>query len=118
MGQQGTDRQIDNIEFAVADIARSKAFYGGAFGWSFTEYGPQYCEFTDGRLTGGLTTGTARPGGPLIILYADDLAKPKRGWKRSAPASRSKPFPSPAEDGFSSRIRMDTNWLCGQTNSL
>ena len=78
MGQQGTDRQIDNIEFAVADIARSKAFYGGAFGWSFTEYGPQYCEFTDGRLTGGLTTGTARPGGPLIILYADDLEYTER----------------------------------------
>jgi uncharacterized protein len=74
MGQKGVDRQIDNIEFAVADIARSKAFYGTAFGWSFTDYGPQYCEFNDGRLTGGLTTGTARPGGPLVILYADDLA--------------------------------------------
>lgn len=75
MGQKGTDRQIDNIEFAVTDIARSKAFYGAAFGWSFTDYGPQYCEFTDGRLTGGLTTGTPKPGGPLIILYADDLAE-------------------------------------------
>jgi uncharacterized protein len=74
MGQKGTDRQIDNIEFAVADIARSRAFYGAAFGWSFTDYGPQYCEFSDGRLTGGLTTGTVRPGGPLVILYADDLA--------------------------------------------
>jgi len=75
MGHKGTDRQIDNIEFAVADIARSKAFYGGVFGWSFTEYGPQYCEFTDGRLTGGLTAGTPKPGGPRIILYADDLAE-------------------------------------------
>ncbi|EEP96488.1 Glyoxalase/bleomycin resistance protein/dioxygenase [Yersinia aldovae ATCC 35236] len=28
MGVQGSDRQIDNIEFAVSDIARSKAFYG------------------------------------------------------------------------------------------
>lgn len=75
MGQKGTDRQIDNIEFAVRDIARSKAFYGAAFGWSFTDYGPQYCELTDGRLTGGLTTGTPKLGGPLIILYADDLAE-------------------------------------------
>lgn len=75
MGQKGVDRQIDNIEFAVADIARSKAFYGAAFDWSFTDYGPQYCEFSDGRLTGGLTTGTVRPGGPLVILYADDLAE-------------------------------------------
>ncbi|KQS98052.1 MULTISPECIES: VOC family protein [unclassified Rhizobium] len=73
MGQKGVDRQIDNIEFAVSDIARSRAFYDAAFGWSFTDYGPDYCEFTDGRLTGGLTTGTPKPGGPLVILYADDL---------------------------------------------
>ncbi|KAB0269593.1 VOC family protein [Microvirga brassicacearum] len=76
MGAKGNDRQIDNIEFNVADIARSKEFYGKAFGWRFTDYGPTYCEFTDGRLTGGLTTGgPIRPGGPLVILYADDLAE-------------------------------------------
>ena len=75
MGIRGSDRQIDNIEFNVTDIARSKAFYGSVFGWTFTDYGPSYCEFTDGRLTGGLTTsGPPSPGGPLVILYADDLA--------------------------------------------
>ncbi len=68
------NNRIDNIEFNVTDIERSKAFYGAVFGWSFTEYGPTYTEFTDGRLKGGFTTGEAvRPGGPLIILYADDL---------------------------------------------
>lgn len=75
MGTRGNDRQIDNIEFNVADIERSKAFYGAVFGWTFTDYGPTYCEFTDGRLTGGFTTGEpVRPGGPLVILYGDDLA--------------------------------------------
>lgn len=75
MSVRGNDRQIDNIEFNVSDIARSKAFYGAAFGWTFVDYGPSYTEFSDGRLTGGFTTGEAvRPGGPLIILYADDLA--------------------------------------------
>jgi predicted enzyme related to lactoylglutathione lyase len=75
MAEGGTDRQIDNIEFTVSDIPRAKAFYGQAFGWSFTDFGPEYCEFTDGRLKGGLTTlGAVRPGGPLVILYADDLA--------------------------------------------
>lgn len=68
--------QIDNIEFNVTDIARSKAFYGAAFGWSFVDYGPAYTEFSDGRLKGGLTTGEAvRPGGPLVILYAENLAQ-------------------------------------------
>lgn len=66
---------IDYIELNVRDIARSKAFYGSAFGWSFTDYGPDYCEFDDGRMKGGLTTdGDVRPGGPLVVLYADDLA--------------------------------------------
>ena len=76
MATTDRDRKIDNIEFNVADIARSKAFYGAAFDWQFTDYGPTYTEFSDGRLTGGFTTGEAvRPGGPLVILYADDLAE-------------------------------------------
>ncbi|CNG37551.1 glyoxalase family protein [Yersinia enterocolitica] len=57
MGIQGNDSRIDNIEFAVSDIARSKDFYGTVFDWRFTDYGPSYCEFTDGRLTGGFTLG-------------------------------------------------------------
>jgi uncharacterized protein len=66
---------IDYVEFAVADIDRSKAFYGAAFGWTFTDYGPQYASFSDGQLEGGFTTEEpANPnGGPLVILYAQNL---------------------------------------------
>jgi hypothetical protein len=71
MGKPGNDRRIDNIEFAVSDVARSREFYSKAFGWTFTDYGPTYCEFSDGRLTGGLAKGTPmNPGGPLVILMA------------------------------------------------
>src|SRR5215216_728535 len=74
MTKSVNDRRIDYIEMNVADIERSKAFYGTAFGWTFKDYGPNYCEFADGRLTGGFTTGAPpTPGGPLVILYADDL---------------------------------------------
>ncbi|MBP8940467.1 MAG: VOC family protein, partial [Agrobacterium sp.] len=52
MTENTNDRRIDYVEFNVADIERSKEIYGGAFGWSFKDYGPQYCEFSDGRLTG------------------------------------------------------------------
>ncbi|AYD44167.1 glyoxalase family protein [Yersinia kristensenii] len=79
MSIQGNDNRIDNIEFAVSDIARSKDFYGAVFQWRFTDYGPSYCEFTDGRLTGGFTLGEVKPnGGPLVILYADDLAQTQK----------------------------------------
>lgn len=66
---------IDNIEFAVSDIARSKEFYGTIFNWQFTDYGARYCEFTDGRLCGGLTTlsEVKSSGGPLVVFYTEDL---------------------------------------------
>lgn len=79
MKDTDSNRRIDYVEFGVADIARSKAFYGGAFGWTFTDYGPEYCEFSDGRMKGGFTTLTPpRPGGALIVLYGDDLAELQR----------------------------------------
>jgi len=64
----------DYVEFTVHDIARAKAFYGAVFGWTFTDYGPAYTSFDDGRIGGGFTTeGSPRPGGPLIVFYAADL---------------------------------------------
>ena len=74
MATQRNNNRIDYIEFNVADIASAKRFYGEGFGWTFTDYGQDYCEFQDGRLTGGFTNGgKPKPGGPLVILYADDL---------------------------------------------
>ena len=68
------DRRIDYVELAVTDVEAAKRFYGGVFRWEFTDYGPDYCEFRDGRLTGGFTTGReVVPGGPLVIMYATDL---------------------------------------------
>jgi predicted enzyme related to lactoylglutathione lyase len=74
MNESKNDRRIDYIEFRVRDIAEAKAFYGDVFGWRFKDYGPNYCEFQDGRLTGGFTTeGAPQPGGPLVVIYGDDL---------------------------------------------
>jgi predicted enzyme related to lactoylglutathione lyase len=67
--------RLNYIEFNVSDIGRAKAFYGQAFGWTFTDYGPEYAEFSDGAMKGGFTTlGAPSPaGGPLVILYAEGL---------------------------------------------
>ncbi len=70
------DRCINYIEFNVADIARSTDFYGKAFGWTFTDYGPNYSEFSDGHMKGGFdANGTVTPGGPLVVLYGSDLTE-------------------------------------------
>jgi predicted enzyme related to lactoylglutathione lyase len=69
------DRAINYIEFNVTDITRSKEFYGSAFGWSFTDYGPSYCEFSDGNMKGGFdSSAPVVRGGPLVILYSSDLS--------------------------------------------
>ncbi len=72
--------RIDYIEFAVADTARSKAFYGQAFGWHFIDFGPGYAEFTDGRMKGGFNAleDGPKPGGPLVVLHAGDLDAAQR----------------------------------------
>ena len=68
------DRRIDYIELPATDIAATKRFYSDAFGWKFTDYGPDYTSFEDGRLAGGFTTdGKVATGGALVVIYADNL---------------------------------------------
>ena len=71
------DQKIDYIEFPCADFDAVQEFYEKAFNWSFTDYGPEYRSFTDGKIDGGfrradLHASTAN-GAPLVILYATDL---------------------------------------------
>ncbi|MFT7582426.1 MAG: putative enzyme related to lactoylglutathione lyase [Myxococcota bacterium] len=73
--RSGVHHRIDYIEFTVADLAVAKAFYGAVFGWQFQDYGPGYAGIQgDGREVGGLTVGTPKPGGALVVIYTDDLA--------------------------------------------
>ena len=74
MSQDQHDRRIDYIEFQTTDIEASKRFYSEAFGWKFTDYGPDYSSFKDGRLTGGFEVVTnVTTGGPLVVLYSTNL---------------------------------------------
>ena len=66
--------RIDYVELPVTDIEAAKRFYGTAFGWTFVDYGSDYVEFRDGRLTGGFRKeASVTPGGPLVILFSSDL---------------------------------------------
>jgi predicted enzyme related to lactoylglutathione lyase len=67
------DRTIDYIEFGATDIEATKRFYAACFGWKFTDYGPDYVAFEDGRLTGGFTTESKPGGAPLVVLYSSNL---------------------------------------------
>ncbi|RZO46323.1 MAG: VOC family protein [Sandaracinaceae bacterium] len=78
MADSGAHHGIDYIEIPVLDMEAAKAFYGAAFGWRFNAYGPDYTGIVDGargeREAGGLRrVDEVVTGGPLVILYSDDL---------------------------------------------
>ncbi len=66
---------IDYIEFTVTDMAAAQAFYAAAFGWSFTPYGDEYAGIQGrDREVGGLRLDAeVARGGPLVVLFSEDL---------------------------------------------
>ena len=70
---------LDYVELVVTDLDAAKRFYADAFGWTYTDYGPGYAGIAspsgDGSEVGGfLLADEPRPvGGPLVLLYSDDL---------------------------------------------
>lgn len=74
MSHEEHDRRVDYIEFPTTSVGDAKAFFSEVFGWSFTDYGPDYASFHDGRLAGGFrTVAEVATGGPLVVLYSTDL---------------------------------------------
>jgi uncharacterized protein len=96
------DKTIDYIEFPATDIEATKRFYATAFGWTFTDYGPAYTSFADGRLAGGFTTAgkVVRGGGPLIVIAADDLADAEARVRAAGGKITTPPFSFPGGRRF------------------
>jgi uncharacterized protein len=72
-----THHALDYVELNVTDLAQTRAFYETAFGWSFNDYGPSYAGIrspdSDGEVGGLNATQAPVPGGPLVLLYSDNL---------------------------------------------
>ena len=70
-----TVARIDYVELPSATAHElTRAFYARAFGWSFTDYGPDYAATTTGDVDLGLQ---GDPSGalaaPLPVIRVDDL---------------------------------------------
>jgi len=69
--------RINYVELPARDLDAAQRFYEAAFGWSFTDYGPEYRAFSDGSLDGGFyradKSASRDAGSALIVLYAGDL---------------------------------------------
>lgn len=77
-GNSHVHHEIDYIEFGVTDMAESRRFYAEAFGWEFNDYGPGYAGIRKrhgGEIGGLRLQSLVTAGGPLVILYSDDLGR-------------------------------------------
>jgi hypothetical protein len=68
---------LDYVEFPSRDPAASRNFFTALLGWKFTDYGPDYTAFEDGRIAGGFfrseTVSLTAHGGALAVIYSNDL---------------------------------------------
>ena len=60
------------LEMKAGDLGVSKAFYEKAFGFAFTDYGPEYAAMEDGPVQIGLAAGE-EPAAPMPTFETDDL---------------------------------------------
>jgi hypothetical protein len=71
------NNKINYIEIPAQNIEATKAFFSEVFGWSFVDYGPDYCSFAAQGVDGGFFKSdlvvSTKSGSPLIVLYSNVL---------------------------------------------
>ena len=65
--------RLNYLELPVADTDRAKAFYGAAFDWGFSDFGPTYAATMTGDTDVGLDASPERVTRPLPVIEVDDL---------------------------------------------
>lgn len=69
--------KIDYVEFPAKDLKATKRFFTQAFGWKFTDYGPEYSSFANEGINGGFfksnKKSSTETGSALIIFYSEVL---------------------------------------------
>jgi len=68
------NNHINYIEFYTNNLTETKTFYNTVFGWTFTDYGPNYSSFESAGIDGGFEH-TEKPiqKGVLVVLYHQEL---------------------------------------------
>lgn len=76
--EKDVNARLDYFELPAADaetVGKTRDFYAGAFGWTFTDFGPDYSATTTGDTDVGLSgvTGDDAIHKPLPVIRVDDL---------------------------------------------
>jgi predicted enzyme related to lactoylglutathione lyase len=71
------DLKVDYLELPGGNFDALETFYSSVFDRKFTDYGPEYRAFTDGKIDGGFYASQLQSrvenGSALVILYAVNL---------------------------------------------
>ncbi|GGB32684.1 glyoxalase [Sphingomonas metalli] len=65
--------RLEYLELPVGDRAAAKRFYAEAFGWSFSDFGPDYAATTSGDTDLGLDAAPDKVRAPLPVIRVADL---------------------------------------------
>jgi len=72
-----TKNHINYIEMGACDFPATQAFFSEVFGWTFQDWGPEYCSYSGAGIDGGFfassLSSSTDQGAALVILYHDDL---------------------------------------------
>ena len=83
-------------------MAKAKSFYSSAFGWTFNDYGPGYAgiQKENGEIGGLRLDKKVSAGGPLVILYSDNLDKSVQDVTEAGGKISAKPYAFPGGRRF------------------
>lgn len=87
---------------SAKDVSDAKRFYTAAFGWQFSDYGPDYAGIQgEGREVGGIRKDAdIHAGGPLVVLYSENLDKTLGAVKDAGGHITKEPFSFPGGRRF------------------
>jgi len=95
------DNHINYVEFKANDLESIKEFYSQSFGWTFTDYGPDYTAFSDSGLNGGFErTESSIVTGALVVLFHSNLESIKNKVIHSGGIISKDIFPFPGGRRF------------------
>ena len=85
----------------MKDVAAAKEFYGSAFDWEFTDYGPGYAGIKgEHREMGGFAQGDTVPGGVLVVLFSENLEDTLAAVRKAGGKISKEPFAFPGGRRF------------------
>ncbi|MEX6500718.1 VOC family protein [Pseudomonas zhanjiangensis] len=96
--------KLNYVEFPARDLAATKAFFEAAFGWVFTDYGPEYTAFADQGLDGGFfrseLCALQANGSALMVFYSSVLEETQAKVEQAGGRISKAIFPFPGGRRF------------------